>query len=263
MQLTRKILVYTAVFFGLGVGLVLAHVPRAYAAAPVFCPNGENLKTNPRICCPKGAANEAKDCLYGKYINPAINVLSAIAGVAIVIGILVGSIQYSSSGGDPQKTAQGKGKIVKSIVALVSFMFLFGAIQFMSPGGVYGDKMSGSGTIAQRCSPNTFMGLKPWFYYMPDAAFEGVTCNIDDFDIFSVTNGLVPVALVVADDLVIIAGLVAVAYVIVGGVQFVTSQGEADRTKRARETIINALIGVVMAVVAASVVSFVGQKLSA
>lgn len=240
-------------------------VPAQASAKDALCATNQvHLQGENRVCCPKGSETDASSCFYAKYLNPSIKVLSAIAGVAVIIGIVIGSIQYSSSGGDPQKTAQGKGKIVKSIIALVVFMFLYGGIQFMSPGGINGVEPKGTGsTIASRCVNTQFLGLKPWFAYLPDSSFTPGTCSVDNFDIFSVTDGLVPVALAVADDLVRIAGIVAVAYVIVGGVQFVTSQGEADRTKRARETIINALIGVVLAVVAASVVSFVGKKLSA
>ncbi|MBL8122449.1 hypothetical protein JNM87_06925 [Candidatus Saccharibacteria bacterium] len=266
MNLLKRTLVISLLLFGFSIIGSIAVASQTLALQPgqkANCGTGENLQTDQRVCCPAGTGATASSCFYGKYLNPAIKVLSALAGVGVVIGILIGAIQYASSGGDPQKTAQGKGKIVKSIVALIFFMFLYSGIQFMSPGGVKNNTPSGSGaTIAARCIQGTFLGIKPWFAYLPDSAFAPGTCNIDDFDLFSVSDGLVPVALAVADDLVRVAGLVAVAYVIVGGVQFVTSQGEPDRTKRARETIINALIGVVMAIVAASVVSFVGQRLS-
>ncbi len=71
-----------------------------------------------------------------------------------------------------------------------------------------------------------------------------------------------PVTLVIVDDLLKIAGLVAVVYVITGGIKLTTSQGEPDKTKMARESIINALIGLVVAVVAAAVVSYIGSQLS-
>jgi hypothetical protein len=53
---------------------------------------------------------------------------------------------------------------------------------------------------------------------------------------------------------------VAVGYVIYGGIQYVTSQGSPDATKKAQQTIINALIGVVLAVLAASIVAFIGNR---
>lgn len=52
------------------------------------------------------------------------------------------------------------------------------------------------------------------------------------------------------------------AFVIVGAAKYITSQGEPDRAKQARDSIINALIGLAIAIVAAGVVSFIGNKLS-
>jgi hypothetical protein len=69
------------------------------------------------------------------------------------------------------------------------------------------------------------------------------------------------ILLAVVDDLLHVAGLVAVAYVLYGGFQYVSSQGQSDKTARAQNTIIDALVGVAIAVVAISVVSFLGNKL--
>jgi hypothetical protein len=71
-----------------------------------------------------------------KYLNPLINALAIFAGIAVVIGIIVGGIQYSSSGGDPQKAAAGKKHIKMAIIALVGFFFLYTFLQFLLPGGV-------------------------------------------------------------------------------------------------------------------------------
>lgn len=71
-----------------------------------------------------------------QYVNPLINTLAALAGIAVVIGIIVGGIQYASSGGDPQKAASGKSHIKNSIIALIAFFFLYSFLQFVVPGGV-------------------------------------------------------------------------------------------------------------------------------
>ena len=239
------------------------------SAAPVACQGGwEHLKTDEKVCCPQGSGGDARDCFFAKYLNPTIRVLSFVAGLAAVIGITIGGIQYAASGGDPQKTAAGKGKVIKALYGLLAFLFLYSALQFLSPGGIGANPTpSGSGsTVAQQCS-KPFLGLKPWFAYLPNEAFATGSCNLDEFKLFGKTgdgkqSNLVPVVLAIADDLVRIAGMVAVVYVLVGSVQYVTSNGEPDRTKRARETIINALVGVVIAIIAVAVVSYIGNKLS-
>jgi hypothetical protein len=55
--------------------------------------------------------------------------------------------------------------------------------------------------------------------------------------------------------------MVAVAFVIYGGFQYINSRGEPDRAASGRKTIINALIGLVLAMIAVAIVSFIGRSL--
>jgi TRAP-type C4-dicarboxylate transport system permease small subunit len=67
----------------------------------------------------------------------------------------------------------------------------------------------------------------------------------------------------VIDILLRLVGLVAFGYVIYGGFLYLTSQGEPDRTKAALGTLLNAVIGIVIAMFAAAIVSFIGNRLGA
>jgi hypothetical protein len=69
------------------------------------------------------------------------------------------------------------------------------------------------------------------------------------------------IGIVVFEDLLRIAGIVAVGYVIYGGINYQTSQGEPENTHRARQTITNAMIGVVIAVLGSAAVNFIGNRL--
>lgn len=230
--------------------------------------NETYLKGSTTVCCPIGSETSGMDCVIAKYINPIVKLLSVVAGIAVVIGVIMGGVQYSASAGDPQKMANAKGKITKALFGLITFLFLYSALQFFSPGGISSTPTipAGSGTVAERCS-KPFLGLKPWFAYLPNSAFDTAnnSCEITNFSLLGDSNSpsqILPVFLAVADDLVRVAGLVAVAFVITGGIQFATSQAEPDKTKRARETIINALVGVAVAIIAASVVAYIGSHLS-
>lgn len=268
--LTRYFL--TAFIFCL-VALTFLYSPdRAFAAStPVTCPAGQTNLANTQTCCPTGHHTDTQDCFVAKYINPTIKMLSMIAGVAIIAGVIMGGIQYSASTGDPQKAAAAKARISKALMSLMVFMFLFAGIQFMSPGALNktSTPASGTGSLASRCT-KPFLGLKPWFAYLPDDAFAdsssgGKTCDVTNFKLLgdaTTKSHLLPVVLALADTLVRVAGLVAVGFVIAGGILLTTSQGEPDKTKRGRGTIINALIGLVIAIVAAAVVSYVGGRLS-
>jgi ABC-type Fe3+ transport system permease subunit len=57
-----------------------------------------------------------------------------------------------------------------------------------------------------------------------------------------------------------LAALAAIAMVVYGGVQYIMSQDEPDKTKQARSTIINALIGLVIAVAATTLITFIAGR---
>jgi len=55
----------------------------------------------------------------------------------------------------------------------------------------------------------------------------------------------------------LIVGVIAVIMIIVGGIMYATSAGDAGRVKTAKDTILYAVIGIVVAVLAYSIVNFV------
>jgi hypothetical protein len=271
MKIFRNLLIFAAVLSApLLIGTaVLAATPLTETTT---CPVGQQpVQDNPlagtsesHTCCPAGTNPNDGSCFFSKYVNPLVKVLTGLVGLAVTAGIIMGGIQYAGSAGNPQKSDAGKKKITGSIYALLIFMFLYSALQFLSPAGLNGAKLSSGQTPnADNCSTE-FLGLKPWFAYLPAQKFDK-DCDIINFSLLG-NNGqnsdLLPVALALLDDLLRIAGLVAVVFVIVGGVQYVTSQGEPDRTRQAQSSILNALIGLIVALVAAALVSFLGNRLS-
>lgn len=82
----------------------------------------------------KSSSQGAND-IINKYINPLILLLSICFGIFVVIGLIIGGIQYSSSAGDPQKVANAKGRIMKVIVALIAYIFLYAFLRFILPTG--------------------------------------------------------------------------------------------------------------------------------
>lgn len=55
----------------------------------------------------------------------------------------------------------------------------------------------------------------------------------------------------------VIIGIVAVIIIIIAGVQYITSEGEPEKTKRAQATITYTIIGLIIATAAAAIISFV------
>jgi uncharacterized membrane protein (DUF373 family) len=210
-----------------------------------------------KLCCPSGYEKSTTNCIVGKYVNPTIKVLSWVVGIAVVGGIIYGGILYASSEGDSGKVTKAKTTITKSLTALVVFLVFGAFLQFLSPISLTKSTSVGCNT--------SFMGMKTWYAYVPKSEIDGSTCTVNDVTILPSGNnkGVLPyVALAIVDDLLRITAVVAVAFVITGGVRYATSQGEPGEVKKALSTIINALIGLATAMVAAAVVSYIGNKLS-
>jgi len=108
----------------------------------------------------------------------------------------------------------------------------------------------------------SFFGLPTWYKYLerdsrvPGAVNDTCKLKIDGIgDIWLIGLG-------VLDILLRLIGLIAVGFIIWGGIQYLTSQGEPDRTKAALSTIINAFIGLAIAMAAAGLVYFIAGGLS-
>ena len=99
---------------------------------------------------------------------------------------------------------------------------------------------------------SSFLGFPNWYKYLPG----GNSCN----PAITSLNDIWLVAAAVLEMLLRVASIAAIVYVVWGGISFVTSQGEPDKTAKARHTVINALIGLVLSIGAASIVSFVAGR---
>jgi len=103
------------------------------------------------------------------------------------------------------------------------------------------------------CHP-TFFSFPTWYEYLkPDPT----TCA-------PTITGLNDVWLIVAaviEILLRVGALAAIGLVIYGGFEYMTSRGEPEKTNQARQTIINALVGLVITVLAAVIVNFVAGSI--
>ena len=87
------------------------------------------------------------------------------------------------------------------------------------------------------------------------SSLNGVNCTQN--------TGLVSLAVIVLNWILGVAGLVAVIFLIWGGFRYLTAGGNEDSTKAARTTIINALIGLVIIILAYVIVSVVVNSTNA
>jgi hypothetical protein len=140
------------------------------------------------------------------------------------------------------------------------------------------DPISTAEQFDAKCKKN-FFGLVPWYKYIDQEFTNTITapaaslydgCAIKCFNLFTKTvpnecgrksSDIPAVLLAVIDDLLRVAGMLAIAFVIVGAFKYVTSEGKPDDTAQAQSTIVNALMGLAMALIAIAFVSYIGNRL--
>lgn len=121
------------------------------------------------------------------------------------------------------------------------------------------------------CPKPTFFGLVPWYQYMTLIRDTNTgQCSIANFNpgstagtqnVLDLHSPFLLIGLAVLDDLIRVAALIAVGFTIYGGITYATSEGSPDATGKAKSTIINAMIGLVIALFAVAIVNFLGNKL--
>ena len=126
-----------------------------------------------------------------------------------------------------------------------------------------------SAQVDSRCNRSGwFLGLPTWYKYL-DVEYKDGRCDItgpkttndDGEKVFDWRLATGRIALAAVEILLRIASLIAVGFIIYGGFQYILSQGEPDRIKNAKQTIINALIGLVIAMLSVAVVNLISNSL--
>jgi len=116
------------------------------------------------------------------------------------------------------------------------------------------------GTPGQACplpSANKFFFLPPWWEYLNGAYDQLGKCSPS----VSFPHVVLPIGLALIDIMIRVAGLVAIVSIIIAGIGYVTSGGNAENAAKARGRIYNALIGLAIVFVAAGLVAFIGNSL--
>lgn len=93
-------------------------------------------------CDTEGDLNP-ENCEIIRYIEIGINVLSGIAGVAIVGGIMVGGYMYMTARDNPGQTAAARQRVAWALIALLILIFFWGVLQWLVPGGILGSPGGG------------------------------------------------------------------------------------------------------------------------
>lgn len=66
----------------------------------------------------------------------------------------------------------------------------------------------------------------------------------------------------VINTIILVLGMIAVIMIVIGGIRYTTSNGDASQTKAAKDTILYAVVGLVIAILAFPIVNFVLDRFS-
>lgn len=107
------------------------------------------------------------------------------------------------------------------------------------------------------CGGN-ILTLKPWYASIVDA-----NCEIKPFpaDEKEQTAYIWSIVLVIVEDIFQLAAYAALGFVMYGGFLYLTSTGSPDATKKALQTIINAVIGLVVAMASVAIVGYIAGSI--
>ncbi len=132
-----------------------------------------------------------------------------------------------------------------------------------------------SAAVAPGCNgSSSFLGLPTWYRYLDIGRKEvydddNNVIAVDECAIIGPSDGdggidwgaaSGRIGLAVIEIMLRLAAIVALGFVIYGGFRYITSQGEPDSAKSARQTITNSLIGLVISLVATGAVAFIANQ---
>ncbi len=124
-QLKRKLYLAS---LAVGLSLILAPVSALAAGPPAdVCGDAPGVGVSIDFGC-KGAGNPIVDLTFA-----IVRFLSVGVGIIVVASLIVAGIQYITSSGDPQATANALKRISNTVAALVLYIFIFAIINWLVP----------------------------------------------------------------------------------------------------------------------------------
>jgi len=159
-------------------------------------------------------------------------------------------------------------KIKHMLLALVLLGNLLVAVVVFTPSSAQAATSAQTAT-QEACGKSGagFLGFPTWYKYLNPTFDPGdptatpprpEDCKIS----FDLQKDIGKVLLAVFEIILRVGGLVAVGFVIFGGFEYIISQGEPDRIKGARSTILNAVIGLAIAVSATAIVNLIAGTIT-
>jgi Type IV secretion system pilin len=152
------------------------------------------------------------------------------AGLLAVVYVIYAGAKYILSNGSPDEAAKARGVVINALVGLAIAAVAIPTVSFLgAQAGTTNATTMGSVDVSSLPNPGNV------------ASGGFVQTGL------SITFGLL--------------GAISFIIIVIAGLQYVLSQGDASTINRSKSTIVYALVGLVLAIVAQSIVSFVWSKL--
>ncbi|NCU33837.1 hypothetical protein EOM27_00715 [Candidatus Saccharibacteria bacterium] len=103
----------------------------------------------------------------------------------------------------------------------------------------------------------TFLGIPTWYRGLIDSDCEIKKISEKDTDGISLSTFIWTIVLNLADGLFRIAGVIATGFIVWAGFQYMISQGNSSKVAASKTTLVNAIIGLVIASLSVALTNFV------
>lgn len=121
--------IFVLSFFALSFAL-----PTLIVDSPVFAQCGD-VETSVISCPDETRGIEGGNIWF--ILEMIIGILTALAGVAALAGIVYGAVLYTSAGGNAEQTKKAMGIITNVVIGVIAFALMFAFLNFLIPGGVF------------------------------------------------------------------------------------------------------------------------------
>ena len=149
---------------------------------------------------------------------------------------------------------------MKKIFVLIFSLVLGASLVFAAPAPTYA---ADDNNKCENAAP--ILGMRPWFYGLVKSESEGGSCVVKSpADLNGGGQGglqkfIMTIVLNIIYDLSVVAGILTVAMIIYGAYQFVMAGGDVGKTMKAKKTLTNAIVGLVIALLSWAIVGFISN----
>lgn len=139
------------------------------------------------------------------------------------------------------------------LAPIIVFLTVASGVSVMAPSPVNAAPLPGAVTQVAACSGGSFFGFPPWYACLPkDNTGSPKLTKLED--IWLIAFPLIETAIKAA-------GYAAIGFIMWGGIKFIKSQGNPGEITSARDTIRDAVIGLVICISAVAIVQFAASRL--